>query len=132
MLMIQRVQSAYLFVAAVLCFVIPVTSGWITPDGWAWYAPVRAVLSILVGVGALVAIFLYGDRSRQKVLVSVDTVLSLGLFVFLLVSSWMAGPPSVGSLWPLLLPLAACVLLVLARRAIARDIDLVRSMDRLR
>lgn len=130
--MIQRIQSVYVLLAAVVVLSIPFQPGLITPDGWDWYTPVKVAASVLISVGCLVAIFLYKDRERQKGLVTVDLLLSLVLAAILSVPGFMTAPTDILAMWPTLLPVVAAVLLVLARRAIKKDIELVRSMDRLR
>jgi peptidoglycan/LPS O-acetylase OafA/YrhL len=129
--MIQRIQSVYLLLAALLVLAVPVAGGFVTPDSWVWYTPVKAAVSILVSVGCLVAIFLYKDRQRQKRLVTVDLFLALALAGILL-AAWLAAAAGSSDLWPSGLPLAAAVFLFLARKSVSKDIELVRSMDRLR
>jgi peptidoglycan/LPS O-acetylase OafA/YrhL len=130
--MIQRIQSVYLLLAAAVTLAVLVTPGPITPDGWAWYTPVKVAASILVAVGCLVAIFLYKDRSRQRMLVTIVLWLSLALAVVLAGASALADGLQPSTAGPALLPVLALVLIILARRGISKDIELVRSMDRLR
>ena len=130
--MIQRIQSVYLVVAAVAATAVPLAPGLIVPDGWSWYTPVKAAASILIAVGCLVAIFLYKDRVRQRGLVTLDLWLAAALVVMIIVSTLLAGALAFSAMWPALISLVAFVLLILARRAISIDIELVRSMDRLR
>ena len=130
--MIQRIQSVYLLLAAVCVLALLLFPGLVTPDGWAWYTPVKVASAILIAVGCLVSIFLYKDRARQRNLVTVDLWLSLALIVTMAVAFVLAGPIVLSAAWPVLFPTVAFVLIVLARRAITRDIELVRSMDRLR
>ncbi len=130
--MIQRIQSVYLLLAAIAVVVVPLVPGPVVPDGWSWHTPVKAAASILVAVGCLVAIFMYKDRIRQRGLVTVDLWLTVALALMLGASVLTAGAAMTSMVWPALLPIVAAVLLVLARRAIQKDIELVRSMDRLR
>ena len=130
--MIQRIQSVYLVVAAVAAIAVPLAPGLIVPDGWSWYTPVKAAASILIAVGCLVAIFLYKDRVRQRGLVTLDVWLAAALAVMIIVSTLLAGALVFSAMWPALLSIVAFVLLSLARGAIKKDIELVRSMDRLR
>ncbi len=129
--MIQRVQSIYLLLAALLAVAVPFAGGAVTPDSWIWYTPLKVALSILVAVGSLVAILLYGDRPKQKGLVVVLVLLAAGLTVLLMLGWWVSRRTD-PAFWPLVFPLLAIAALFLARRAILKDIKLVRSMDRLR
>ncbi len=130
--MIQRIQSIYLLLAAIAVLALLLFPGLVRPDGWAWYTPVKVAGAILIAVGCLVSIFLYGDRVRQRSLVTVALWLSLALAATLAITAVMAGPIVPSAAWPVLLPTVAFVFLFLARRAITKDIELVRSMDRLR
>jgi hypothetical protein len=87
---------------------------------------------------AVVAIFLYRNRSRQRQIVGLNIA-----FILLIAAGVWAGALIGGSLGALangdLELLLACVgpvigilLLYMARRRITADIELIRSMDRLR
>jgi hypothetical protein len=130
--MIQRIQSAYLLLAAIAVMALLVVPGLAVPDGWSWYTPVKVAASILIAVGCLVAIFMYTDRIRQRGLVTVNLWLAIALAATLIASVPIAGMVVLAAIWPNLLAIAATILLLLARRAITKDIELVRSMDRLR
>ncbi len=130
--MIQRIQSVYLGLATIAILATPVADGVVAPDSWAWYTPVAAAMIILIAVIAVGAIFFYKQRQRQKALVLADQLLLLPLIALLFVGAYRAGVADVVSLLPLGLPVLAYILLYLARRAVIKDIELVRSMDRLR
>lgn len=130
--MIQRIQSVYLGLATLAVLATPVANGVVSPDSWAWYTPVAAALIILIAAVSFGAIFLYKQRARQKTLVLADQLLLLPLITLLFIGAYYAGVSDVQSLLPLGLPVLAYILLYLARRAIIKDIELVRSMDRLR
>jgi peptidoglycan/LPS O-acetylase OafA/YrhL len=130
--MIQRVQSLYLLLAAIFVLAVPFSPGLVTPEGWAWYTPVKVAASLLIAVGCLVAIFLFRDRARQKGLVTVDMALSVALVATLIVAAVTEAGVDLSTVWPIVLPVMALVLLFMARRAIAKDIELIQSMDRLR
>jgi peptidoglycan/LPS O-acetylase OafA/YrhL len=104
----------------------------VTPEGWAWYTPVKVAASLLIAVGCLVAIFLFRDRARQMGLVTVDMALSVALVATLIVAAVTEAGVDLSTVWPIVLPVMALVLLFMARRAIAKDIELIQSMDRLR
>ncbi len=130
--MIQRIQSVYLGLATLAILATPVVDGVVAPDSWAWYTPVAAALIILIGAVSFGAIFLYKQRPRQKTLVLADQLLLLPLIALLFIGAYYAGVSDVQTVLPLGLPVVAYILLYLARRAIIKDIELVRSMDRLR
>ncbi len=97
------------------------TPGWMVPAG---------LSAILAGV----TIFQFSDRQRQFVLNRLNLLLQLillGFFVYrsLSLSGGAEAPEKgIGMLGPVL----SIVLLVLANRAIKKDEDLVKSVDRLR
>lgn len=83
---------------------------------------------------ALVAIFNYKKRQHQFVINRLNIILNLillGLFVYrslTLSGEEVASEKGIG----IFLPIAAVVCLVLANRAIKKDEELVKSVDRLR
>jgi len=142
--MIQRIQSVFLFLAA-LCVLGPVILPLATSPATELYSlfadakldgqdsPVFLVLWGLAAVLALVAIFLFRNRKIQVqftwfyILV---VLAALGFGLYLLLSQ---GYPE-GTLpgWGLLSLLAGLIFSLLARNRIRKDDKLVRSMDRLR
>jgi len=157
--MLQRKQSLFLLLAALLCFAtwfFPVASydrgsehfdfrtyGLYAADGTELLdvgvkVPFSILLSVL-GVGLLVTIFLYKDRKRQQRFVRSTYLLLLGISVFLFITdnsmrSYLEQGGSVISHLGLsfYFPIVALVLAFLAERSIKADEDLVRSVDRLR
>ena len=137
--MIQRVQSLYLlislFLTAGLTFVF---SLWKNADGLDIYAKNDLVIFALFmasGLLALIAIFSYKNRQTQFVLGRLNIILNfilLGLFVYrsLNLSGETAEVSEKGI--GMLIPVFSIVFLVLANKAIKRDEDLVKSVDRLR
>lgn len=141
--MIQRIQSIYLAVGAIaLACLLFFDNLWLGPaaEQHRWFAPVLLIAAGLAALIALVSIFLYKDRRRQRGMVVWAQLFTLITFAILLVGvffgSASAGPDSPGFATEyaivVLIPLVAYVLFYLARRGIDRDIALVRSMDRLR
>lgn len=141
--MIQRKQSLFLLLGALSLSAIFLLDAAFDPHAaasLAWYVPSLVATGAATVIVAVVAIFLYGNRSlQQKVVVGVQ-VLDL-VFLALLVGGMLltdtfgfsAGAPNgVGRILVLLLPIIAYVWFYLARRGIQADIALVRSMDRLR
>ena len=141
--MIQRIQSVYLALGvialAALLFAGVVWDG-AAASTQGWFTPAVVGLAGLTAVIAVVAIFRFKDQPQQRkmiVLAQVCTVLLLvalfgGLFLADALYVRTTQGVDVGMLITLLLPLAAYLLFLLARRAVTKDIELVKSVDRLR
>jgi len=138
--MIQRPQSIYLFLGALLVsalgfFDVLWTSA--ASQMLAWFNPAVLGAGTVVIVIAIAAIFLYRDRKRQlKIVVALQGVLILFLLA-MIAGLYMGGTLSqvagnVPLIIALVLPVLAYVMFWLARKGIEKDIALVRSMDRLR
>ena len=138
--MIQRIQTLYL-VAGALLLALFVALG----DGWAsqiateqaWLGMVGYGLAAITAVVALVAVALYKNRELQRRVIYAAQWLDLALVVVVLVGLYLstdseAPTAPVGLYLVALQPVAAYVLLRLARQRVVADIELVRSMDRLR
>ena len=141
--MIQRIQSVYLFIGALLLALVVVFSDM-------WMEPVAALhpwlpwmVYGLAAVGGLIGfavVLLYKDRKKQARIIAVVQWLTLGLALVLVVVLAMLSfrseqtefSTSAMTYVVLLMPAAAYTLFSLARRAVKNDIELVRSMDRLR
>ncbi len=130
--MIQRIQSAYLLLAAACLVGVPFLEGVIAPDAWSWFTPVTVAFAILLAAGCVGAIFVYKQRQRQKTFVLVILVMLLPLMVLLTAGATVRGMAGLREAAPIMLPVVAFALLLMARRSVQKDIDLVRSMDRLR
>ena len=136
--MIQRIQSIYLFLAALISGVIP----WVIPmystnEGIAVYAHENPVLlSLFLGsaILSIITIFLFKKRQHQFVLGRLNIILNfvlLGVLVYqsqILSGGAAASEKGIGMISPLI----SIVLIALANKAIKRDEDLVKSVDRLR
>ena len=136
--MIQRIQSIYLILAAAvsagLIFLMPVYS---TTDGEPVYAVERLEVLALFLASALlsfITIFLFKNRKLQFVLGRLNIILNfilLGVLVYQsqILSGGAAAPEKgIG----MLIPIISIVFIALANKAIKRDEDLVKSVDRLR
>ena len=136
--MIQRIQTIYLTVAAVLlgfCALSVNSVGGAEP-----IATAAILIAGLLAVISVIAIFMYGQRGRQKKVVrwlgigSILLVIALGLWILgdgrydaLAANDLLDGAfAGVGS------AVVGGLLLFLARRSIEKDIELVKSMDRIR
>ncbi len=146
--MIQRIQTLYLALAAACLsgtFALPfartlspTAEGQLFRDG-RYDLHDHPALLLLAATGILcatAAIFLFKNRPLQMRLALLSLLATAALVLLALVLFWNetalfgeASPtPSMGSA----LPVAAAFLLVLARRHIKKDEELVQSMDRLR
>jgi len=143
--MLQRIQTIYLLVAGVLSGVIPFfVSIWSTQKETLYIydllkdkslliksIPVAFVVSALL---AVISIFLFKNRQLQFVLGRLNILINLillGLLVYLSLS--LPGENSVSEKGiGMFIPVLVILLLVFANRAIKKDEDLVKSVDRLR
>ena len=136
--MLQRIQTVYLvlvFIAsAILPYVFPL---WKT-DGKEFMFNKEILYVILFGLStALTAISIisYNKRQHQFVLNRLNMILNLillGLFVYRSLNL-SGGTPAVSEKGiGMFLPIISIVMLVLANKAIKKDEDLVKSVDRLR
>jgi hypothetical protein len=137
--MIQRIQTLYLLLAfvvtGVLPFFIPL---WTMVDGENYFFMQNQVFVFILGLSTtltLLSIVSYKKRQNQFVMGRLNIILNLillGLFVYrsLNVSGETLAVSEKGI--GMFLPIVAIVLLVLANKAIKKDEDLVKSVDRLR
>ncbi|KQW98871.1 DUF4293 domain-containing protein [Flavobacterium sp. Root420] len=138
--MIQRIQTVYLLltfvITGVLMFFIPL---WTLNTGKAFYFMQDQVYTILLGLSTMltvISIISYKKRQNQFVMGRLNIILNLillGLFVYRSLNlsgetSNIVSEKGIG----MFLPIVAIVLLVLANKAIKKDEDLVKSVDRLR
>ena len=144
--MIQRIQSLYLLLAALvsggLIFILYL---WTNQSGNDIYAinsigednlllKSTGILFILSSVLSFISIFLFKNRKTQIVINRLNIVLNfflLGIIVYLLLTlsgEAVVSKKGIGSF----LPLIVILFLVLANKAIIKDEKLVKSVDRLR
>ncbi len=136
--MLQRIQTIYLLISAgVSAGLIFVFNLWITTEEVVFYAKDDILyLSLFLGSAALslIAIFKYNNRQTQFVLGRLNIILNfilLGLFVYRSLN--LSGETDVSEKGiGMLLPIFSIVFLVLANKAIKKDEELVKSVDRLR
>lgn len=136
--MIQRIQSVYLLLAAGvsggLSFILPYG---FDAQGVGLFANTDYLLLSLFVVSAilsLLTIFLFKNRQLQFVLGRINILLNfilLGVFVYW--SPTISGETFVSEKGiGMMIPIISIVLLVMANRAIKKDENLVKSVDRLR
>lgn len=136
--MIQRIQTIYLLVVALvsggLPFLFPL---WTDNQANAVYAQNELLIIgcfAVAAVLALIAIFSYKNRKNQFVVNRLNMILNLFLLGFFVYRSLtLSGENNISEKGiGMLLPIVSIVFLVLANKAIKKDEDLVKSVDRLR
>jgi hypothetical protein len=136
--MLQRIQTLYLLIAAIvsggLIFVLHL---WVTNEGVIIYAKDSLLhLGLFLGSAllSLITIFKYKNRKSQFMLGRLNIILNfilLGFFVYQSLN--VSGETAVSEKGiGMLLPIVSIVFLALANKAIKKDEDLVKSVDRLR
>lgn len=136
--MLQRIQTIYLFIASLISGVlIFFVSLWRNEAGDPVFVEdVILALALFLGSAfiSLITIFLFKNRKLQFVLGRANILLNfilLGVFVY-----WTLTAPGEMQISEkgigMFLPVLSIVFLVLANKAIKKDEDLVKSVDRLR
>ncbi|MDW5290422.1 DUF4293 domain-containing protein [Formosa sp. PL04] len=136
--MIQRIQTIYLLLAAIVSSgLIFVFNIWTNNEDVLVYAEDNTVcfaLFLSSALLSLVSLFMYSNRKLQFVLGRLNIILNfflLGFFVYQSLN--LSGETNVSEKGiGMFLPIISIVLLVLANKAIKKDEDLVKSVDRLR
>jgi len=136
--MIQRIQSIYLVIVALITGVLPFfVNLWLDAEGVEIYAQNEILISsafYISGALALLTTFLFKNRKNQFVANRLNMILNLfllGFFVYRslnLSGETLVSEKGIG----MLIPVFSIVFLVLANKAIKKDEDLVKSVDRLR
>jgi len=141
--MIQRIQSLYLLLGAGAMLALTFMNGaWqsVTVD-FVWFNPLLSGLILLTAVLALWTIMQYKNRKKQRKLVLLVQVLTILTIVVLFGGLLMQGRLQVYTdeaiidtekIIAYVLPIAAYAFFYLARFTVQRDIELIKSMDRLR
>ncbi len=143
--MIQRVQTVYLLMASIMSGVlIFVFNLWKSIEKSIFALDLLTsesnllklipILFLVAAILAFVAIFIFKNRKLQFVVgrftILINLIL-LGLLIY--VSLTLPGEASVSEKGiGMFIPILAILLLVLANKAIKKDEDLVKSVDRLR
>ncbi len=136
--MIQRIQTIYLILAAIVSSgLIFIFHLWVTVDNITVFA--KDVVYVLIGfmasaVLSLIAIFNFKNRKSQFLMGRLNIILNfilLGFFVYQSLN--LSGETNVSEKGiGMFIPIISIVLLALANKAIKKDEDLVKSVDRLR
>ena len=135
--MLQRIQTLYLLTAAICSGVLSSTT-YLIVSGGVVIGIIDSLAYFLLFLGSallsVISIFLYKSRQTQFVLGRLNIILNfilLGLFVFRSLN--ISGETDVSEKGiGMLIPVLSIVLLALANKAIKKDEDLVKSVDRLR
>ena len=137
--MIQRKQSLYLLLVVILNGLLlgKIIPLWKDPNSEWVYATHFLESNIAIGASivlALVSIFLFKNRKLQFVLGRINIIINffaIGFFVYSalnLPGEMEISEKGIGGL----IPLVSIVFLALANKAIKKDEDLVKSVDRFR
>ena len=144
--MIQRIQTLYLFISAVISLgLIFVFTLWKNAADIELFAlnlidesnlafMIVPILFLLSGLMSIISLVLYKARLKQFILNRFNILINLillGVLIYHLLT--LSGEAEVSEKGiGVVLPIIAIVLLVLANKAIKKDEDLVKSVDRLR
>lgn len=140
--MIQRIQTIYLIIAFIAAGVLPfVFPLWTTVNGEHYYFIRNLAYVALFGLSttlSVISILTYKKRKNQFVMGRLNIILNLillGLFIYQSLNLSGETDPAlevsekgIG----VILPIVSIVFLSLANKAIKKDEDLVKSVDRLR
>ncbi|MBO0343556.1 MAG: DUF4293 domain-containing protein [Bacteroidota bacterium] len=136
--MIQRIQTLYLLIVGLISGILPFFMNlWVEVGGKEVFAQDEVMLSLVfyvITVLAVVSIVMYKKRQNQFVVNRLNMILNLFLLGFFVYRSLSLSGETVVSEKGIgmLIPVFSIVFLVLANRAIKKDEDLVKSVDRLR
>ena len=135
--MIQRIQSLYLVLAAIIAGGLPfVLNLWQTSENAVVFAIDKQYLLagfLISAIMSFASIFMFKNRKSQFVINRLNIILNFILLaVFVYSSLSTSGEMQVSEKGVGILPIISIVLLVLANKAIKKDEDLVKSVDRLR
>jgi succinate-acetate transporter protein len=136
--MIQRIQTVYLLIVGLLSGVLPFWLYlWSDADGNAIFASNELWVSVAfyaVAALAIISVVLFKNRQNQFVANRLNMILNLCLLGFFVYRSLnlSGGTLVLEKGIGMLIPVFSIVFLVLANRAINKDEDLVKSVDRLR
>ncbi|HUQ65297.1 MAG TPA: DUF4293 domain-containing protein [Flavitalea sp.] len=142
--MLQRIQTLWLVIVAITAFLASQLTLYIGQTGTNTIIPFKlagnlllAIVIILLGILALICLFLYKNRKLQFKLSVFGTILSIGFLfleyyvvenIFKPNNLIQTGSYQIGALLPVLM----VIFFFLASRGVYKDERLVKSMDRLR
>ncbi|MEN8788866.1 MAG: DUF4293 domain-containing protein [Flavobacteriaceae bacterium] len=136
--MIQRIQSLYMLLIVILnAVLVQWAELWSTAEGASVFLESELWVALCfysIAALALISIMLFKKRQNQFVINRLNIILNLFLLGFFVYRSLnLSGEMQVSEKGiGMLIPVFSIVLLVLANKAIKKDEDLVKSVDRLR
>ncbi|WP_430400645.1 DUF4293 domain-containing protein [Flavobacterium sp.] len=136
--MIQRIQSLYLICSIIITAILPFFfSLWTEEESKVVYfneSIIYIAFFAVISAIALISLFLFKKRQTQFVLNRLAIIFNFILLGFFVVRTLnLSGEMQISEKGiGMFLPTISIVLLVLANRAIKKDEDLVKSVDRLR
>ena len=137
--MLQRIQTVYLLIAFILMGILPfVFPLWKLEGNKEFYFMSKMVYQVLFGLSttlAILSVISFKKRQQQFVYNRLNMILNLillGLFVYRSLNISGETPAVSEKGIGMFLPIISIVMLVLANKAIKKDEDLVKSVDRLR
>jgi membrane protease YdiL (CAAX protease family) len=137
--MLQRIQTIYLFLAIIIAGILPFLFPlFVLTTGDEYYFMQNMVYAALFGLSitfSLLSIFSFKKRQNQFVINRLNMIFNLillGLFVYRSLNLSGETPKVSEKGIAMFLPILTIILLVLANKAIKKDEDLVKSVDRLR
>lgn len=132
--MIQRIQSLYMFLWLPVALLIAALFPVYTVEEPVFIQSLLRPFAVVIASGmlAVFSIFLFKKRNVQLLINRINLLFMVVLFPVLLLweTGWTVEGITFGN--AAYLPLPAAILLLLANRAIKKDENLIRSMDRLR
>ena len=130
--MIQRIQTVFLFIIVIVSvigfFFLPLLDFYIL--GLLVPTLLKSYI-ILTGSLALLSLMIFKHRNTQLIINRLHFFLQVAITGVLIFGLLNANELNSFLLW-LLMPFQSMVLLILSSRAIQKDDDLIRSIDRLR
>ena len=143
---IQRIQSVYLLLSAILMAVftfLPVMGiasdsemlsiGAVNVCGITHAMPLLLCLNVLIFLMALITLFKFSDLKLQMKLCKFTILFIVTLLVCIAVMAFMRRANSAVSLnWSVILPVAALVFAILAHKGIKHDKKLLSDSERIR
>ena len=140
--MIQRIQTLWLLFASALAFAslkIPFFSGNIMVDNLKQFQRFTGmsnmflmILTVAVGIGSLISVFLYKDRKTQLRIITGVLVVSVLTIILYFLQTKIFVPTDWSLQLTSIVVLAIPVFLIMALRGINKDEKLMKSLDRLR
>ncbi len=143
---IQRIQSVYLFLVAVVMVVFiffPVigltndngleTIGAVATGSITYSSPLMLCLDVLIAVLALVTLFKYRNLTLQIKLCKITLIMIATLLVCVGVTAYMQKGTSIATIqWSIALPFVAMILTMLALKGVKHDKKLLSDSERIR